>query len=245
MKLQEMLPHQLETAKKEGWPLFLPAGTIEYHGEHLPLGVDTIAVLKALEEAEKRIPCVVAPTVWYGPSSYAVAGPEKGTIDVDVDRFEGHVQDVVNGLLHTGFRKILVVIHHQFEMGQLMPEALAFRKAGMKLAFQWQEREKGRGWWGAPEMETYYEKMGSREDPFNWVRVVPLMSPAIQKAMGYDHAGKLETSLMQYAVPALVEMRRLENDGLWFTREARAASPEHGKKTIELVVDYLIGLARQ
>jgi len=244
MKLQEMLPYQIEKARQEGWPLFLPAGTVEYHGEHLPLGVDTIAVLKALDEVEKKIACVIAPTVWYGPSSYAVAGPEKGTIDVDVDRFEGHVQDVLSGLLQTGFHRIFVVIHHQFEMGQLMPEALAFRKAGMKLAFQWQEREKGRGWWGSPAMETYYQKMGSREDPMNWVRVVPLMSPEIQKKMGYDHAGKLETSLMQHAVPGLVEMGRLEGDGLWFTRDARAASAAHGEKTIEMVVKYLVEITR-
>jgi creatinine amidohydrolase len=244
MKLHEMLPHQIEKAKAEKWPLFLPAGTIEYHGEHLPLGVDTIAVLKALDEVEKQMSCVIAPTVWYGPSSYAVAGPEKGTIDVDVDRFEGHVQDVLFGLLQNGFRRIFVVIHHQFEQGQLMPEALAFRKAEMKLAFQWQEREKGRGWWGSPSMETYYDKMGSQEDPFNWVRVVPLMSPEIQDKMGYDHAGRLETSLMQYAVPHLVEMQRLKGDGLWFTREAHSASAEHGEKTIRMIVEYLISITR-
>ena len=243
MKLQEMLPYQVERALRERWPLFLPAGTIEYHGEHLPLGVDTIAVLTAMEALEKRIDCVIAPTVWYGPSSYAVAGPEKGTIDVDVDRFEGHVQDVLSGLLQTGFRRIIVVIHHQFEGGQLMPEALAFRKAGMKLAFQWQEREKGRGWWGSPASKTYYENMGTREDPFNWIQVVPLMSPEIQKKMGYDHAGKLETSLMQHAVPGLVETARLAGDGLWFTSDASQASAAHGQKTFGMIVEYLAGLA--
>ncbi len=245
MKLQEMLPHQLQKAQAEKWPLFLPAGTIEYHGEHLPLGVDTLAVLKSLDEVEARIPCVIAPTIWYGPSSYAVAGPEKGTIDVDVDRFEGHVHDVVAGLLESGFRRIFVVIHHQFEMGQLMPEALAFRKAGMKLAFRRQERDRGRGWWGSPDNQKYYDKMGGAEDPFNWVQVVPLMSPEIQKQMGYDHAGKLETSLMQYAVPGLVDMKRQRDDGLWFTRDAVEASAEHGRKTVALIVDYLISLTRK
>ncbi len=244
MKLHEMRPEQCERAQREGWPLFLPAGTIEYHGEHLPLGVDTFAVLKALEEVEKRIDCVIAPTVWYGPSSYAVAGPEKGTIDVDVDRFEAHVQDILAGLIDNGFRRIIVVIHHQFEMGQLMPEALAFRKAGMKLAFRWQEKERGRGWWGSPAMAKYYEQMGSREDPFNWVRVVPLMSPEIQKSMGYDHAGKLETSLMLSAHPDAVNMKRLEGDGLWFTTDARQASAGHGENTFAIIVDYLLELAK-
>lgn len=122
MQLFAMLAHDLRQALEERWPLFLPAGTIEYHGEHLPLGTDTLVVLKALEEVEKRIPCVLAPPIWYGPASFAVAGPEQGTIATDVDHFEKHVSDVLKGFLDVGFRKIVVVIHHQFEKGQLMPE---------------------------------------------------------------------------------------------------------------------------
>ena len=36
------------------------------------LGQDTIAVLKALEEIERRVNCVIAPPMWYGPASFAV-----------------------------------------------------------------------------------------------------------------------------------------------------------------------------
>jgi creatinine amidohydrolase len=244
MKLQEMKPHECERAKREKWPLFLPAGTIEYHGEHLPLGVDTIAVLKALDEVEKRLECVVAPVIWYGPASYAVAGPEKGTIDVNTDRFETHCSDVLRGLLDNGFRKIFVVIHHQFEMGKLMPEALAFQKAALALVFERVEKERGRGWWGSEAMKNYYENLDTSENPFNWIQVVPLMSPEIQKKMGYDHAGPLETSLMLAAAKNRVDLSRLKDDGLWFTKGAESASVEHGQKTFEMIADYLIGLAR-
>jgi creatinine amidohydrolase len=243
MKLYEMFPYECERAKKEKWPLFLPAGTIEYHGEHLPLGVDTIVVLKVLEEIEKRVDCIVAPPIWYGPSSYAVAGPEKGTIDVNIDRFEKHCSDVLRGLLDNGFRRILVVIHHQFEMGKLMPEALAFQKAAVALIFERLEKEHGRGWWGSEAMKDYYENLDTYENPFNWIQVVPLMSPEIQKKMGYDHAGLLETSLM-LAVKSRIDLSRLEIDGLWFTKGAEKASAEHGKKTIEMITDYLISLVR-
>jgi creatinine amidohydrolase len=243
MKLYKMLPVQCEKAKIEKWPLFIPAGTIEYHGEHLPLGVDTIAVIRALDEVEKRIDCVIAPTVWYGPSSYAVAGPQKGTIDVNTDRFEKHVSDVLAGLLENGFRKIYVVIHHQFEMGSLMPEALAFKKAAMSLIFKLLEDERGRGWWGSDEMKTYYDNLEQDENPFNWIQIVPLMSPEIQKEMGYDHAGKLETSLMLEAAPDHVDASLLKGDGLWFTEDAKNASQEHGKKTFEMIVQYLINIS--
>ncbi|MGZ7212399.1 creatininase family protein, partial [Streptococcus pyogenes] len=86
-----------------------------YHGEHLPLGVDTLAVIKALDEVEKKINCVVAPPVWFGPSSFAVAGPEMGTINVDTNQFEKQANDILHGFLENGFRQIFVVIHHQYE----------------------------------------------------------------------------------------------------------------------------------
>ena len=242
MKLHEMRPEQCERAQREKWPLFIPVGTIEYHGEHLPLGVDTIAVNVSLEKVEKRIDCIIAPTIWYGPSSYAVAGPEKGTIDVDADRFEKYVSEILKGLIENGYRRIVVVIHHQYEMGQLMPEALTIKKAAASLIFQYLEKERGRGWWGAEEMKTYYEKLSDDENPFNWIRVVPLMSPEIQRKMGYDHAGMLETSLMLAAAPDTVNLTSLENDGLWFTEDATKASVEHGEETMEMIVEYLIDL---
>ncbi len=239
MKLHEMRPDQCNRAKQQNLPLFVPAGTIEYHGEHLPLGVDTVAVIQALDELEKEVDCVVAPPIWYGPSSYAVAGPEKGTIDIDTDRFEKYVSEILNGLLENGFRRIYIVIHHQFEMGQLMPEALAFKKAAASLVFQFLERERGRGWWGSQEMKTYYENLGGEKNPFNWIQVIPLMSPAIQQKMGYDHAGMLETSLMMASAPDTVDMKKLKNDGLWFTDNAKEASAEHGENTITMIVRYL------
>jgi len=245
MKLHEMLPHECEKALKERWPVFLPIGTLEYHGEHLPLGVDAIAVISALDELEKRKDCIIASPVWYGPSSYAVAGPEKGTIDVDTDRFEKHIFDILKGLLLNGFRKIFVVIHHQFEEGRYMPAAVACKKAAMTLIFETLERERGRGWWGDSKMSRYYEEMDTVENPFRWIEVVPLMSPEIQHDRGYDHAGKLETSLMLAAVPERVEMKRLKGDGLWFTKDASKATKAHGEKTIEDIVNYLTSIAWQ
>ena len=240
MRLHEMLPQECQRARTENWPLFLPVGTIEYHGEHLPLGVDGIAVIKALDRIEEKHKCIVAPALWYGVSSYAVAGPEKGTIDVNADHFEKHVYDVLGGFFENGFRNIFIVIHHQFEEGSYMPTTLACKKAAMMLTMETLERERGRAWWGDSRMANYYEDMDTSSNPFNWVRVIPLMSPDIQHQMGYDHAGKLETSLMLAALPECVVMDRLAGDGLWFTKEANEASAAHGEETFEMIVDYLI-----
>ena len=40
MRLQYMLPHQLEQAIDEKWPLLVPTGCIEYHGPHQALGLE-------------------------------------------------------------------------------------------------------------------------------------------------------------------------------------------------------------
>ena len=92
--------------------------------------------------------------------------------------------------------------------------------------------------------KDYYENLDTSENPFNWIQVVPLVSPEIQKKMGYDHAGPLETSLMLAAAGNRVGLSRLKGDGLWFTKGAESASAEHCAKTIEMIVEYLTGLAR-
>ena len=125
-----------------------------------------------------------------------------------------------------------------------MPAALACKKAALKIVFRLLESDWGRGWWGSPNMEHYYEQMGTTEDPFSWIRVLPLMSPEIQHEMGYDHAGRLETSLMLATNADQVDLKRLEDDGLWFTKTARQASREHGENAYSRIVAYLIETTR-
>ena len=55
MRYEMMLPHQIRKAIKQNWPVVLPVGVLEYHGEHLAVGLDTLVVAKALEILEKEI----------------------------------------------------------------------------------------------------------------------------------------------------------------------------------------------
>ncbi len=97
MRLQHLLPHQLQHAIDEQWPLLVPTGCIEYHGPHLPLGVDTIITEHLLMQVAERVNCVVAPPIWYGPASHAVSGPELGSLDVSTERFGRYVKDIWPG----------------------------------------------------------------------------------------------------------------------------------------------------
>ena len=133
MNLQHALPHQLKTALDAGWPLLVPSGCIEYHGPHLPLGVDTLIVDELCQRVAGRVKAVVAPPFWYGPTGYTVTGPEGGTVDVSTVRFGRHVKDVLASFWDIGFKWIIVCQHHQQLDG---PEALAIRQAAAEVTFE-------------------------------------------------------------------------------------------------------------
>ncbi len=207
MHLQHLLPHQLERAIGEGWPLLVPAGCIEYHGPHLALGVDTLLVEELLVRVARRLNCIVAPPFWYGPTGYAVAGPSQGTVDVSTERFGRHVKDVLGSFWDMGFRWIIVAIHHQQMDG---PEALAIRQAAVEVIFEKTHADRGDAWWGkAPLLPG--------DHVFERIQVWPSVLPAAEKVVVMaDHAGYYETSLLLAACPDLVELDRLSAESPWY-----------------------------
>ena len=84
MQMVDMFFDELEDAKKRRVPFIIPIGTIEYHAHHASCGTDTMCITGMMRELEKQKEIVVCPPIWYGVASYAVAGPESGTIHVDV-----------------------------------------------------------------------------------------------------------------------------------------------------------------
>ncbi len=126
-----MLPHQVRAAIEARWPVVLPLGVLEYHGEHLALGMDTLAVIKILEVLETEMNLVVLPPFYYGASSYAVELPEgNGSIHDGAEKLFPLAQELFRALLRVGFRNIHFVIHHQTEnFAAGMPTDLAFKFA--------------------------------------------------------------------------------------------------------------------
>ena len=239
MKLGYSFFKEIEEAKTKRVPLVIPAGTVEYHGPHCAYGCDTLIVEGLLDRLSKKKEMVIAPSIWYGPSSYAVAGPEKGTIDVDYDHFEHHVYDILKSMVYGGWRNIYVVIHHQYEEENLLPMTLCFRKAAMKIVFEYLEDSIGRGWWGDNRNKEFYQTLEHGDSPWNWIKVLPAMSKEVQHATGYDHAGKYEASLLKSLFDETVDIARMAGDDSWFIQSAREASIELGNRMVELCLKDL------
>lgn len=240
MRYELMLPHQIRRAIGENWPVVLPLGVLEYHGEHMAVGMDTIAVIEALNDIEREIDMVILPPFYYGAASYAVEPPEgNGSLHVDAATLAPMAQSMFAGLLRIGFRNIHFFIHHQSEnFGAGMPTDLAFKFAARQATFAFIEKERGEGWWGKQGMADYYARHEAGDDPFNWIKGHPLMTPEIIAQYPFDHAGIGETSLMLSMRPDAVDMGRLD-DTKWYAASAREATKELGDKGRRLIVEHL------
>ena len=241
MRYELMLPHHIRRAIDEDWPVVLPVGPLEYHGEHMSVGMDTLVVVKTAERLEREMDMVLMPTFWWGPASYAVEPPGdgKGSIQVDGEHLIPFTKDLFRSLLRIGFRNIHFFIHHQSEnFMQGMPTDLAFRTGARLAIFEFLEKERGEGWWGSNEMASYYADHERGANPFNWISGHPLMDAEIISQYSFDHAAKGETSIMLALCPESVDMSHLSTEK-WYLETAREASLEYGQFGADLVLERM------
>ncbi len=234
MRYERMRPDQLRDAIARGLPFVLPIGVQEYHGEHLPLGMDLLAVTCALDLLEPEI--VILPPFAFGAASYAVAGAETGTVHVDAGAILPFAQGLFAGLLRVGLRNIHGVIHHQTEnFAQGMPTDLAFRLAAKQAIFAHVEAARGPGWWGAAGMADYYD--GPADNPFAWISIHPLLPPGADYV--FDHAGQGETALMLALAPDTVDLGQMATNESWYTRTAPLATAAQGEAGVAIILAHL------
>ncbi|MBW8909979.1 MAG: creatininase family protein [Mesorhizobium sp.] len=241
MRYELMLPHQIRKAIVENWPVVLPLGVLEYHGEHMAVGMDTLAVIKTVELIEKERDLVILPPFYYGAASYAVAAPEgSGSVQVGGPALSPFAEELFYGLLRIGFRNVHAIIHHQTEnFAAGMPTDLAFKTAGRQAIFRFLEKERGEGWWGSNTMADYYAGHAQGENVFNWVQVHPLMPVSMNGKYPFDHAGIGETSLMLALCPEAVDAARFADNTGWYTKSAADASAGQGKIGVAMILDHL------
>ena len=242
MRYDLLTPHHLRAAIAAHTPLVLALGVQESHGEHLPLGVDLLAVTRCLDRLEAEAPekLILMPPFAYGAASHAVEGPEFFSLQVDAAAILPFAQALFAALLKAGFRNIHGVIHHQTEnFTQGMPTDLAFKLAARQAVFAHLEATRGTGFWGRAEMADYYEGHAKGENPFNWISIHPLMPPEVAQHFPFDHAGEGETALMLALAPETVEAGRMAENHGWYTATAPKATKAQGEAGVAVILDHL------
>lgn len=230
LRLEWMTPSQLKEAVRRGLPCFLPSGVLENHGNHNPIGCDAIEAQDPVLLAAGQAPAVVAPTIWYGPTGYAVSGPELATTNVDGHVYRKYMEGVLAGLEALGFKHIVIVQVHQGSAGpQWTAMDTAIQKQRCRLHLQY-----GPGW-------------GNRLEPsqIQHASVEIITVPHGQ----YDHAGKNETSWMLHLRPEYTDMTLIRPGDYFFCwqpdREANKATAEWGHQMTERAVEGLITLIKE
>src|SRR5262245_15852314 len=187
MRYAEIRAEQIRNIDKERAILLLPLGSCEQHGQHLPVFTDTIIISRIAEELEKRFPnlIVLTPTVWVGSSSSHLRFP--GVVSVDALFYAKYLINICNNYIRDGFKRIFLLNGHG---GNIAPARVSLRMIKDEH----------------PDIQVVFSSY--------W----DLAQASIQSIResgpgGIGHACELETSLMLFLEPELVQMEKAKNGG--------------------------------
>jgi len=161
----------------------LPVASMEQHGPHLPVGVDTIlceGVCKAgAEMAAAEVAVVVAPTLWCGMAEHHMAFG--GTFTFDIPTYRAVLLAFLKSLERHGFKRVLIINGHGGNIAALNAFLPDFsRETSLKL-----------------RSATYFELAASD------------LAPVLEDQKTVHHACEVETSLMLLLAPDTVKKERL------------------------------------
>jgi len=109
---EELKWPEIKEVVKEDRVVILPTGSIEQHGLHLPVNTDSVLVTEVCRRTAEQIPdeVLLMPTVVYGYDPHHMDFP--GNMSIEGVTFLHYVRDIVVGLAHHGFKRVLIVNGH-------------------------------------------------------------------------------------------------------------------------------------
>jgi len=94
--------------------VILPVGSLEQHGPHLPVEVDSVlgeaTALRTADIIAKTEPVLVLPMLWTGVSEHHMTFG--GTITLDLEAFYATIRCICQSLVRHGFRRIVLWNSH-------------------------------------------------------------------------------------------------------------------------------------
>ena len=181
---------------ESGAPILIPAGSVEQHGRHMPLQVDTLLSRTIAGETAQQIGGVVSAPIVYGYKSQQRSGGGNhltGTTSLDGAVVTAIARSLVLEFARHGTRQLAFINGH-FENYQFLYEgaelALGELKqlgiADMKLMLM--------SYWDFVDDET-----------------IAALYPKGFTGWDLEHGGVLETSLMLHLFPEQVDMSKVDD----------------------------------
>lgn len=108
--LDELTTKEAEKAAAKRTVIIFPVGSVEEHGDHLPLCTDSIQPEYVALEVAKKTGCLVAPTFRYGICNAGRNFP--GTLTIQFNTLYNFALDILSELVRHDFNKIIVMSGH-------------------------------------------------------------------------------------------------------------------------------------
>ena len=179
MRISDMNWMQVEAYLKHDDRAVLPLGSTEQHS-YLRLTVDCILPERVAVDAAEPLGIPVFPVLSYGVTPYFRAFP--GSISLRVETHLRVVRDILDGMAHSGFRRILICNGH------------GGNGAVQQFAQEWVAdhpdcRVRFHNWWNAPRTWAKVQEIdpvashGSWMESFPWTRLPGVELPQSQRPM--------------------------------------------------------------
>jgi len=218
MDIHKSTPQEFERTLRQKPAVVFPIGAIEWHDEHLPLGIDTIKAAELASRIADEAGCFAAPPIFYGYPKHFAMRKLTGTLCPDIDSLQNYILSICRNMVNVGIRAFLFLSGHyeraQMYMLKLVCEHLMEYHTDVKAI---------------AHMEPDYTICAgisafSRED-------VP--EPDGTKG---DHAGWYETSLLMYLRPELVRKNQFDAIKTEIMRNGQSPSADAGKYLVEQII---------
>ena len=212
--------------------VYIPFGSVEEHGSHLPLSTDTIEAYEVGKRASERIPLFVAPPVHYGSCRSTAQHP--GTVSISTSTLKALLKDIVRSLHAQGLTNFIALTGHAGGSHRM-----ALQDAGEELIAELP----------GINMAVVTEYELAKETGAHLI-----------ETRGDAHAGEIETSRIMHSHPHLVkgvgepeypnfptgilvrDKRSFWPGGVW--GDPTKASAEKGRLLESLVADKVVELVR-
>lgn len=232
MLIEEMTMEEFAAGLEICRTVYLPFGSVEEHGSHLPLSTDTIEAYEVGKRAAERVRLFVAPPIHYGACRSTSRHP--GTISITTFTLKLLLKDIVRSLHAQGMRNFIALTGHAGGSHKM-----ALQDAGEELVAEIADLNMA--------VVTEYD-------------LAKDVGAHLIETRGDAHAGEIETSRIMHSHPQLVkgtgaeeyptfptgiivrDKRSFWPGGVW--GDPSKASAEKGRLLESLVADRVVELVK-
>src|SRR3989339_1003082 len=115
---EEMYPHEFKATFKKNSIAFLPLGSLEYHGYHNVLGLDSLKAWKICQLAAEKTGGIVFPQLYLGVDAWSdidilkYSNKQFDCYHLDAKLYQEVLENYFYRMVKIGFKKIFVLAGH-------------------------------------------------------------------------------------------------------------------------------------